>query len=74
MKSLKEIGYEPIPSYANFILFPIKMKTQTLENQMFSQGVGIQTREIDRQPYCRVSIGTMDEMKIFIDTFKKVVG
>lgn len=74
MKSLKEIGYEPIPSYANFILFPIKMKTKTFEGQMFGQGVGIQTREIDRQPYCRVSIGTMDEMKIFMDTFKKVVG
>lgn len=73
-KALKEIGYEPITSYANFILFPIKMKTKLFEGQMFGQGVGIQTRDIDRQPYCRVSIGTMDEMKTFVDAFKKVVG
>ncbi len=74
LKALTELGYEPIPSVANFMLFPIKMKAKSFENQMFGQGVGIQTREIDRQPYCRVSIGTMDEMKIFIETFKKVVG
>lgn len=72
--ALKAIGYEPIPSYANFLLFPIKMKGKAFEGQMFGQGVGIQTREIDRQSYCRVSIGTMDEMTTFIDAFKKVVG
>ncbi len=74
MKALKGLGYEPIPSYANFILFPIKMKTKAFEGQMYGQGVGIQTREIDRQPYCRVSIGTQAEMETFIDAFKKVVG
>ncbi len=74
MKALKGLGYEPIPSYANFILFPIKMKTKQFEGQMYGQGVGIQTREIDRQPYCRVSIGTQAEMETFIDAFKKVVG
>jgi histidinol-phosphate aminotransferase len=74
MKALKGLGYEPIPSYTNFILFPIKMKSKAFEEQMFGQGVGIQTREIDRQPYCRVSIGTQAEMETFIDAFKKVVG
>lgn len=74
MKALKGLGYEPIPSFANFILFPIKMKTKAFEGQMYGQGVGIQTREIDRQPYCRVSIGTQAEMETFIDAFKKVVG
>jgi histidinol-phosphate aminotransferase len=74
MKALKGLGYEPIPSYANFILFPIKMKTKAFEGQMFGQGVGIQTREIDRQPFCRVSIGTQAEMETFIEAFKKVVG
>ena len=74
MKALQTLGYESIPSYANFILFPIKMKTKTFEGQMFGQGVGIQTRDIDRQPYCRVSIGTLAEMEIFVEAFKKVVG
>lgn len=74
VKALTALGYEVIPSFANFMLFPIRMKTKTFSEQMFAQGIGIQTRDISGQPFCRVSIGTMDEMAIFIDGFKKVVG
>ena len=73
-KALTDMGYEVISSAANFMLFPIRMKTKSFENQMFASGIGIQTRDFNGQPYCRVSIGTMDEMAIFIDGFKKVVG
>ncbi|MBC8153466.1 MAG: histidinol-phosphate aminotransferase family protein [Bacteroidetes bacterium] len=73
-KALAEMGYAVIPSFANFMLFPIKMKTKSFSEQMFAQGIGIQTRDIAGQPFCRVSIGTMDEMAIFMDGFKKVVG
>ncbi len=73
-KALTDMGYEVIPSAANFMLFPIRMKTKSFENQMFANGIGIQTRDFNGQPYCRVSIGTMDEMAMFIDGFKKVVG
>lgn len=73
-KALTDMGYEVIPSATNFILFPIRMKTKPFSNQMFGQGIGVQTRDFSGQPYCRVSIGTMDEMAIFMDGFKKVVG
>jgi histidinol-phosphate aminotransferase len=73
-KALTDMGYEVIPSATNFILFPIRMKTKTFETQMFGQGIGIQTRDFNGQPYCRVSVGTMDEMAMFMDSFKKVVG
>ncbi|AQG81117.1 pyridoxal phosphate-dependent aminotransferase [Spirosoma montaniterrae] len=73
-KALADMGYEVIPSSANFILFPIRMKAKSFSNQMFANGIGIQTREFNGQPYCRVSVGTMDEMAMFMDTFKKVVG
>lgn len=73
-KALTDLGYEIIPSSANFILFPIRMKPKAFEGQMFANGVGIQTREFNGQPYCRVSVGTMDEMVMFMDSFKKVVG
>ena len=73
-KALADLGYEVIPSATNFILFPIRMKTKAFEGQMFGQGIGIQTRDFNGQPYCRVSVGTMDEMAIFMDGFKKVVG
>lgn len=74
MKALTDMGYDVIPSAANFILFPIRMKTKAFENQMFANGIGIQTRDFNGQPYCRVSVGTMDEMALFMDGFKKVVG
>lgn len=73
-KALTDMGYEVIPSYANFILFPIRMKTKPFSEQMFGQGIGVQTRDFNGQPYCRVSVGTMNEMTTFIDGFKKVVG
>ncbi len=73
-KALADMGYEVIPSSANFILFPIRMKAKTFSNQMFANGVGIQTREFNGQPYCRVSVGTMDEMALFMDAFKKIAG
>ncbi|MBD2699735.1 aminotransferase class I/II-fold pyridoxal phosphate-dependent enzyme [Spirosoma sp. BT702] len=73
-KALTDLGYEVIPSSTNFILFPIRMKTAAFSNQMFGQGIGIQTRDFGGQPFCRVSVGTMDEMAIFVEGFKKVVG
>lgn len=73
-KALTDMGYEVIPSSTNFILFPIRMKTSSFSNQMFAQGIGIQTRDYNGQPFCRVSVGTMDEMATFIGGFKKVVG
>ena len=73
-KALTAMGYEVIPSYANFMLFPIRMKTKAFNEQMMAQGIGIQTRDFDGQPYCRVSIGTMAEMDMFVDSFRKVVG
>jgi histidinol-phosphate aminotransferase len=73
-KALTDLGYEVIPSGANFMLFPIRMKTKAFSEQMFAKGIGIQTRDFNGQPYCRVSIGTMDEMAMFVDEFKKVVG
>ncbi|MDP5172847.1 MAG: histidinol-phosphate aminotransferase family protein [Bacteroidia bacterium] len=71
---LKEDGYDFLPSSTNFVLFPIRMRTQPFREAMFAQGVGIRTFDLHRQPYCRVSMGTMEEMEIFRDAFRKVVG
>ncbi|MFD1140737.1 pyridoxal phosphate-dependent aminotransferase [Larkinella insperata] len=72
-KGLKDKGYEYVPSFANFVLFPIRMKPKTFEKEMFSNGILTSTREYNAQPYCRVSIGTQDEMGLFMDAFKKIV-
>ena len=41
---------------------------------MYDGGVGIRVFKIDDKPWCRVSMGTMDEMHQFVETFKKVTA
>lgn len=62
---LKKAGFNPIPSYTNFILFPLQMPTKTLVDKMVESGISVRGFEISGKPYGRVSIGTMDEMKMF---------
>lgn len=71
---LEEMEYDYMPSSTNFILFPIKMRPNQFQDAMFSKGVGIRVFEIGRKPYCRVSMGTMEEMEIFKEAFQEVVG
>lgn len=65
MQELKKAGLQPIPSFTNFILFPIEMPTRILVDAMMKMGVGMRGFDINGKPFGRVSIGTMDEMKLF---------
>ncbi|MEL6941060.1 MAG: histidinol-phosphate transaminase, partial [Bacteroidota bacterium] len=73
---LKSLGYDPIPSYTSFVLFPLLEGTvgKAYLAKMFDEGIGVRFFEVHDKPYCRVSMGTMEEMKMFVDAFKKVVG
>jgi histidinol-phosphate aminotransferase len=72
-KELQKAGMIPVPSVTNFILFPIPMKPKELLDKMTEKGVGIRGFEINGQSYARVSIGTLDEMKLFVSSFNAVV-
>lgn len=67
---LTKLGYSYIPSYTNFVLFPIKMNGKEMLKKMDEQGVAVRSFEIMGKTYCRVSIGTMDEMKMFVSAFQ----
>jgi len=71
-KALQKAGVTPIPSYTNFILFPIEMKSKEFVEKMSEKGVSVRGFEIAGKNYGRVSIGTMDEMKLFVSTFNAV--
>ncbi|WP_234734144.1 pyridoxal phosphate-dependent aminotransferase [Tellurirhabdus bombi] len=71
---LKQSDYTWLPSSANFVLFPLRMKGQTFTKGMMEQGVSVRQWEFDQQHWCRVSIGTMDQMKAFTGAFQKVVS
>jgi histidinol-phosphate aminotransferase len=71
---LKKSGLNPIPSVTNFILFPIQMPTKDLLAKMAEKGVGIRGFDISGKPYGRVSIGTMDELKLFVKSINSIVS
>ncbi len=70
--ALKEMGYAPIPSFTNFMMFPIAMEGKSFLKKMTAQGVGVRAFSIHDQDMCRVSMGTMEEMKTFISALKTI--
>ena len=68
-KELTKLGYSYIPSYTNFILFPVKFEGMTMLKKLSELGVSVRAFDIMNQTYCRVSIGTMEEMKTFVSAF-----
>ncbi len=69
-KTLKEEGYDAIPSSANFVMFPLKMEGQRFIQEMANKGVGVRQWKFVGKDWCRVSIGRMDEMQAFADAFR----
>ena len=69
---LKKEGYEYIPSYANFVLFPVKMDSKQFVAEMGKRGVGVRFWQFNKKEWCRVSIGRMDEMEAFAAAFKEI--
>jgi histidinol-phosphate aminotransferase len=71
-KTLKDEGYEYIPSAANFVMFPLKMQGMRFVGEMMKRGVGIRDWKLNGKDWCRVSIGRMDEMQAFAEAFKQL--
>lgn len=69
---LKKEGYDYIPSYANFVMFPLKMEGSRFAKEMMNRGVGVRFWKFNDKEWCRVSIGRMDEMQAFADAFKQL--
>lgn len=72
--SLKDLGYDPIKSHTSFILYPINIPTKDFAEKMLEMGVGIRVFTINDKPYSRVSMGTMDEVKYFIESLDQITG
>lgn len=72
-ESLVEMGHEPVPSYTSFMIFPIEMEGKPFLKKMTDLGVGVRAFEFMEKNWCRVSMGTMNEMKIFVDALRKVL-
>ncbi len=71
--SLERMGFEYVPSYTSFIIFPIEMEGKAFLEQMTAEKVGVRAFDIMGKNWCRVSMGTMEEMKLFTAALEKVL-
>jgi len=69
---LKKEGYEYIPSYTNFVMFPVNMDAERFAEEMMKRGVGVRPWKFAGKEWCRVSIGLMEEMQAFAEAFKQI--
>ena len=68
MKSLKDLGYECIPSEGNFISFNTNGDGQELFEALLNEGVIVRTLGVYKMPnYLRMTIGLPEENLIFLD-------
>ncbi|MET6989398.1 pyridoxal phosphate-dependent aminotransferase [Sediminicola arcticus] len=63
--SLDKLGYEYVPSSTSFIIFPIEMDGKLFLEKMLEKKVGVRAFDFMGKNWCRVSMGTMEEMRIF---------
>ena len=71
--AFEKMGIEYLPSHTSFIFFPLSIDGEKYMEGMYSKGVGVRLFEIDGKPWGRVSMGTMEEVKMFTKTLDKVL-
>lgn len=64
-KLLKEAGYSYIPSSTSFIMFPIRTDGSSFLRKMRARGVGVRSWYFNSQHWCRVSLGSPEDMRAF---------
>ncbi len=58
----------------NVLLFPAPKDGKKILSQLDEKGFLIRVWEYQQKEWCRVSIGTQDEMKAFVKVFEEVVA
>lgn len=71
-KTFKELSLEYIPSHTNFILFNINKIGAGFSQKMQARNIFVQYRDHFGSKWCRVSMGTLDEMKSFCTALKDI--
>lgn len=70
--TFKKMSLEYIPSDTNFILFNIDRLKKNLAQQMEAKNIYIQSRQHFGGEWCRVSMGTVEEMELFCKTLESI--
>ena len=71
---LESKGYDYMPAQTNFVIFPITMEGDKFLEKIYDKKVAVRVFQFWDKTWCRVSMGTMKEMKIFAQAFEDIVG
>lgn len=71
-ETLDSLGLHYVPSHTNFVFFHAKRPIETVIAAMKKQGVKIGRPFPPLEDWCRISTGTMDQMKILRQGMEKV--
>jgi histidinol-phosphate aminotransferase len=71
---LKKMNFTVYPSYTNFLYFRLKNYTGNFAEDMFKKNIILRSNNYSDGQWCRVSIGTTQEMQSFLSTLKSVAG
>jgi histidinol-phosphate aminotransferase len=71
---LDKMGYQQIPSQANFIMFDCKRPVTPLIQAMKQRKVRVGRLFPALPTYMRLTIGKKSEMEKFVDAFKQVTA
>lgn len=71
-KALGELGFEFIPTYANFIMIRLNLNSQHVFHSLLKEGIIVRPGVPFEMPdWIRLTIGTMEENKSFITALRK---
>ena len=72
--ALNKISVKTYPSYANFLLLEFRSEGRIIYEELLKRG--IITRPLEDyglKNYLRVTIGTEEENKIFVDSLREII-
>ena len=72
--AFQQLSLAYVPSQTNFILFNIDRIKNGFIEKMQSRNIHVQYRDHFNGSWCRVSMGTTQEMHLFITALKEIVG
>jgi len=72
MSYLEAHNFSYLPSETNFIIFEIPMEGEEFLQKIYSRNVAVRAFNFWEKNWCRVSIGTMDEMKTFTSAISEI--
>ena len=73
VQELKSRNFNPMPSNTNFLIFELPKKTNPnlFLGKMYDERVSVKAMNFWNKKWCRVSIGTRENMERFISAFDK---